>query len=379
MDLILGQVREVVLMSEKRSLTSLYRRLWLYPQPTGENKMDDEQYGTKDKRGFWKPHKLIRYPDVFVWPPNIIAIAKWLPKYLFPWGVTYGLLALLVWSFLTPSVERMQTLSFDWVALIALRNIVLLILIVGGQHYWLYSKRAQGTSFKYNRKWPDWKRADGKHLGFSFGTQLRDNLFWTFCSGLPIWTSLEIMTLWAYSNGWIAGLDIAAHPFGFALLWFFVPFLHELHFYCIHRLIHWPPIYARVHKIHHRNINPGPWSGISMHPVEHLIYFSGFLIYWIVPSHPLHFMHLGLMAGLSPAQGHTGFDRIVTGKENSFHLPYYAHYLHHRLFEVNYADGSIPLDKWFGSFHDGSDVSDDALKLRRKKMATKRAAKRATK
>jgi sterol desaturase/sphingolipid hydroxylase (fatty acid hydroxylase superfamily) len=32
----------------------------------------------------------------------------------------------------------------------------------------------------------------------------------------------------------------------------------------------------------------------------------------------------------------------------------FAHYLHHKYFEVNYADGSLPLDKWFGTWHDGT-------------------------
>ena len=31
----------------------------------------------------------------------------------------------------------------------------------------------------------------------------------------------------------------------------------------------------------------------------------------------------------------------------------YFHYLHHRYFECNYGEASIPLDKWFGSFRDG--------------------------
>ena len=32
----------------------------------------------------------------------------------------------------------------------------------------------------------------------------------------------------------------------------------------------------------------------------------------------------------------------------------YIHYLHHKHFEVNYGDGLIPFDRWFGTFHDGS-------------------------
>lgn len=329
--------------------------------------MDDAKFGTEDRRGYWKPKDSIQYPDVFVWPPQVLGILKWLPHYIFPWGIAYGLLAFAVWTWATPSIERMQTLSADWIAFIFLRNIFLTVLVVGGQHYWLYVKRAQGTAFKYDRKWPG-----GKNPAFTGGTQLRDNLFWTFCSGLPIWTAWEVLSLWLYANGHIAGLSISENPVWFFALWFFVPLLHEFHFYWIHRLIHWPPLYKRVHKLHHRNINPGPWSGLSMHPVEHLIYFSGFLIYWIVPAHPMHFMHYSMMVGLAPAQGHTGFDRVVTGEEKAFHLPYYAHYLHHRLFEVNYADGTIPLDKWFGSFHDGSPEADEALKLRRIKMNMKK-------
>ena len=43
----------------------------------------------------------------------------------------------------------------------------------------------------------------------------------------------------------------------------------------------------------------------------------------------------------------------------------YSHYLHHKYFEVNYADGVLPLDKWFGSFHDGTPQGDAAMKARR--------------
>lgn len=33
----------------------------------------------------------------------------------------------------------------------------------------------------------------------------------------------------------------------------------------------------------------------------------------------------------------------------------YFHYLHHRYFECNYGESTLPLDKWFGTFHDGSE------------------------
>ena len=35
---------------------------------------------------------------------------------------------------------------------------------------------------------------------------------------------------------------------------------------------------------------------------------------------------------------------------------------------MNYADGTIPLDKWFGSFHDGTEEADARMKERRMRM-----------
>ena len=99
-----------------------------------------------------------------------------------------------------------------------------------------------------------------------------------------------------------------------------------------------------------------------MHPIEHIIYFSSILIFFIVPAHPIHMINLASRSGVAPAQGHTGFDRLVMGEETSMDASYYAHYLHHRYFEVNYADGMVPLDKWFGSFHDGSPEADEAMR-----------------
>ena len=44
---------------------------------------------------------------------------------------------------------------------------------------------------------------------------------------------------------------------------------------------------------------------------------------------------------------------------------HYLHYLHHRYFECNYGaglDGStIPLDKWFGTLHDGSEEAEQRM------------------
>ena len=52
------------------------------------------------------------------------------------------------------------------------------------------------------------------------------------------------------------------------------PAIHEVHFFCIHRLIHTPFLYKWVHSVHHNSVNPSPWSSLSMHPVEGFLYHA---------------------------------------------------------------------------------------------------------
>ena len=324
--------------------------------------MDDAVYGKRDKRGDWKPFERIEYPAVFVWPPQPLAIARWFfgyPGYLLPWNLFYAVLGIAVWAWLTPPLESMTSFAPGWILFLLARNAVLTLVFYGLFHLPLYVRRSQGGSFKFNAKWPD-----RDNSAFLLGNQTADNMIWSFASGVPIWTAYEALTLWAFANGYIPYLDWQAHPVGFVVLMLLIPLFREAHFFLVHRLIHWPPLYRTVHKLHHNNVNPGPWSGISMHPVEHVLYFSGVLIHWIVPSHPIHALFHLLHAGLSPAHGHAGFDRIVVGRNGAIATHCYAHYLHHKYFECNYADGAIPLDRWFGSFHDGSEEAHIAMNQR---------------
>ncbi|MDL2409386.1 sterol desaturase family protein [Rhizobium calliandrae] len=337
--------------------------------------MDDTLYGSRDERGDWKPTKLLKYPPVFIWPAKPIAFLKWFfgyPGYLLPWNVLYAAIATLLWLYATPSMETMKTLAPGWVAYLLLRNAILVFLFFGLFHLRLYVQKQQGTSFKYNGKWPSTNNS-----AFLFGNQTVDNVIWTFASAVPLWTAFEVLTLSAFANGIIPYLDFRQHPIYCAVIMLLIPAFRDLHFYLVHRLIHWPPLYHRVHKLHHNNVNPGPWSGLAMHPVEHLLYFSSVLIHWIVPSNPIHAVfHLTHLA-LAPAPGHVGFDKIVIGEDSAIDTHAYDHYLHHKFFECNYADGVIPLDKWFGTFHDGSREAEDRMNKRFMERAKNYAEKRA--
>ncbi len=334
--------------------------------------MDESRYGRRDQRGNWRPSEAITYPPVFVWPARPLAFLRWLPEYILPWNLLYALIAILFWAHLSPPLEAMARLDASVIAFILVRNAALVFLFFGAWHLRLYVRKAQGTAFKFNPKWPD---RDNKI--FLFGNQTVDNIIWTFVSAVPIWTAYEVLTLWAFGNGYIPYLSFNDHPYLFmAVMVAVVPF-REVHFYVVHRLIHWPPLYRMIHKLHHNNTNPGPWSGLAMHPGEHLLYFSSVLIHWIVPSHPVHALFNLVHLALSPAPGHVGFDKVVVGDDRVMGTHSHAHYLHHKYFRCNYADGAIPLYKWFGSFHDGTDAAQEAMNARSRTQAAAKQARAA--
>ena len=101
-------------------------------------------------------------------------------------------------------------------------------------------------------------------------------------------TAFQVLVMWAMANGYAPTITFAEDQVWFLLALVLVPIWSAFHFYWIHRLLHVPFLYKRVHALHNRNVNVGPWSGMAMHPVEHLLYLSTLLIHFVVPTHPIH-------------------------------------------------------------------------------------------
>jgi sterol desaturase/sphingolipid hydroxylase (fatty acid hydroxylase superfamily) len=328
--------------------------------------VDDHRFGARNKRGDWSPNAALEIAPIFVFPPRPLKLLKWLPGYVFPWNVLFFALAAIFWFWLTPATHTLRTLAPGWIAYLFFRNCLLIFVVYGALELRLYMKRRQGTHFKYSGKWPSEQPSDV----FWFKSQNIDNMIRTFGSGVPIWTAYEVFGLWCYANGWGPWSAFDRHPIWFIAFACVLPIWHELHFYCIHRLIHVPILYKWVHSVHHNSVNPSPWSSLSMHPVEHLLYFSDCLIHLVLPSHPLLFLFNLQITGTGAVVGHIGFDKIEIGGETAIDTHSYAHYLHHKYFEVNYADGTTALDKLFGTWHDGSKEGDAQMQAR---FETKRA------
>lgn len=333
--------------------------------------MDDLKFGTRNKRGDFTPKDPLQNAPIFVWPPRPLKFLAWLPHYFLPWNVVFFGLGLIVWLWLTPSKATLQTLDWHWIAFIFLRNCAIVLLCFGALELRLYVKRAQKNRFKFNAQFPADKPSDV----FMFKSQNIDNAIRTFGTGLPIWTAYEVFMLYAWAHGWGPWTTFAEHPWILVAVGLLIPLFHEAHFFCIHRLIHTPLLYKWVHSVHHNSINPSPWSSLSMHPVEHLLYWSDVLTHLIVPSHPLLMLYHLQVTGTGAVVGHIGFDKIEAG-QTAVDSHAFAHYLHHKYFEVNYGDGTVPLDRLFGTWHDGTKAGEAAMDARfAKKKARMNAAK----
>ena len=304
----------------------------------------------------YRPRR-IALPSLYAWPPRPVAMLRYLVYDLvYPWGYVFIALAFVTWYFLTPDLATMATLQPGWIALLWLRNCGLLCLFAGGLHWYLYRRRAQQRQYKFNRQW----LATGNSQ-FLWRDQVRDNMFWSIASGVTFWTLFEAATYWFYASGRV---PVAHNPWYFIASVYLVFFWSTVHFYFVHRLLHWQPLYRCAHELHHRNVNTGPWSGISMHPFEHLLYFTLFMLWWIVPVHPVIIVLTGFYQGLSPALSHSGFDYVDIGGKLRLKTGDWYHQLHHSYFNFNYGNTPTPLDKLFGSWHDGSAESLQAQKRR---------------
>ncbi|MEO1491518.1 MAG: sterol desaturase family protein [Pseudomonadota bacterium] len=319
------------------------------------------------KRSDWnhRPDLPIRVSPFFRWPPDPVAMLRWLWVNWF-WLTERSILigvALICWTWFQPPLEAMRELAPDWIAQIWVRNMILMTLVAGGLHFFFYTLSGQGKRLKY-----DARDLAKKGRMFTFANQTHDNMFWTLTSGVGFWTAYEVLTFWMMANGWIPVLMWADNPVWFVLLFVLTPVWISFHFYWIHRALHWPPLYRLAHALHHRNTNVGPWSGLSMHPVEHLMFFSSIAVHWVLAAHPLHILFHMQHQALTAATSHTGFESLVIKDKNRLALGTFHHQMHHRYFECNYGNLEMPWDKWFGSFHDGTEDGHQRMLAQRRRV-----------
>lgn len=251
----------------------------------------------------------------------------------------WWMVALIDYVIFPYEIDAAKVFTFNWMRYRFLANIVLVLGYVSFWHMSLYFLHWGKRPFNPDREYK-WSK-------------VLHNAFYSVC-GIAQWTVWEALFVYCFATGRLPYIT-DEESFGtckglamFAFTCLFVAVWRDVHFYFAHRVIHIKFFYKYVHSLHHRNTDIEPFAGLSMHPIEHLLYFAcaGPALY--MRASPFFLMWMGMHLLISPAASHSGF-------EDHFQSDQY-HYLHHRFFECNYGTGGVPYDKWFGTFRDSLDV-----------------------
>lgn len=218
---------------------------------------------------------------------------------------------------------------------IMFQNLTLWLLLYVPMTILLYIQpgRSLFSSWKFNPQFPS-----PKHMFIEFYRSVRGLLICslletvTFCYISAETTGFKLILLQLPSDF----ISTSPFPIQAAALGVIIGYLWgDAYFYWTHRLLHTSYLYKYVHKIHHESTNPTPFAGLSMHPVESLIYFFTpipLLVLGIIPAWLARATFKSLI--VFPLEGHCGFGSWSSEAS-------YNHFLHHANFNNNY--GSSPL------------------------------------
>jgi hypothetical protein len=115
----------------------------------GHAKTGRDEFGFPRAKGEWRPPYPVQYAPIFVWPPQPLAVLKWLlgyPGFLWPWNSVYLLITLVTWWYFQPALERCATFEPGWILQMLVRNLVFLWLTAGGWHLLLYTLKLLARS-----------------------------------------------------------------------------------------------------------------------------------------------------------------------------------------------------------------------------------------
>jgi len=270
------------------------------------------------------------------------------------------IISLICWFFLFPKTfPEAKEWRFGWVYKVVLFNLACEFILYSFWHYMTYASAYAEGKLKEKKFNPvNQYEPSAKRAGFfssPTGHLQREILFTTL--GWLQSSAIQCIFMWLWANNKIpVYLNFWDHPVYSIFLFLGITYWREFHFYWVHRMEHpWWNIkygladgdigafmYRHFHSLHHKSYNPGPWSGLSMHPVEHFFYYSCTFFPLFLSCHPLHFLYTKFHADISPIGGHDGF--ADPGGNSDFH------YLHHAKFECNYGTELVEFDRLFGSF-----------------------------
>ncbi len=117
--------------------------------------------------------------------------------------------------------------------------------------------------------------------------------------------------------------------------------LHDTFFYWMHRLIHHPLLFKRIHLVHHKSVNPSPWTSYSFHILEAILEsLVAPIILLLIPMHPIALLLFALSSFIINVYGHLGYEIAPKWLRHSLFFEILNtsthHNYHHEKFNGNY-------------------------------------------
>ncbi|MCI4669464.1 MAG: sterol desaturase family protein [Bacteroidia bacterium] len=136
--------------------------------------------------------------------------------------------------------------------------------------------------------------------------------------------------------------DINAYPLWWIPLSMLLAIvLQDTYFYWMHRTIHHPRFFRKVHLVHHKSTNPTPLASHSFNISESILEALVIpIILLIVPMHPLAIFGFVFIGICFNVYGHLGYEIAPSWFRHSFLFEILNtsvhHNLHHEKFKGNY-------------------------------------------
>lgn len=153
--------------------------------------------------------------------------------------------------------------------------------------------------------------------------------------------------------------------------------IHDTYFYWMHRTVHHPKLYKKVHLVHHQSVNPSPWASYSFHFFEAIAEaMIAPIVLFLMPIHPLALALIGLFSFIINVYGHLGYEIAPKWLRHSIFFEILNtsthHNMHHSKFKGNYGLYFRFWDKIMGTEH--PDYVKEYDKIQERRFGKKEAA-----
>jgi Delta7-sterol 5-desaturase len=219
--------------------------------------------------------------------------------------------------------------------------IVLRYFLIAGLFYFFF------YIFKANR-WEQRKVNQTRQDSKQFSKEVKWSLTTAF-----IFSIIGTVTALAWQKGYTAFYE-EVHVYGLTYLFaslFILMIIHETYYYWVHRLMHHPKLYKKIHKVHHDSITTSPWTAFSFHPIEGLL--EGIILPLMIFFIPVHYYTLLaylMIMTVSSVINHLNIEIYPEGFEKHWLGKWLIgathHGMHHSQFRYNYGLYFTFWDKW---------------------------------